>query len=116
MAQIRSSFNGLKALLQRKDAADKLLSVLRRQQLDDFKNAMTDTHFQQFTQQQTALTTLMAQPEMLAQLPAYQRYYLKRLTVQRLEAMKNASQFTNSSTMTAYQTLLSKLSKSPTKN
>lgn len=116
MAQIRSSFNGLKALLQRKNAADKLLSVLRRQQLDDFKNAMTDTHFQQFTQQQTALTTLMAQPEMLAQLPAYQRYYLKRLTVQRLEAMKNASQFTNSSTMTAYQTLLSKLSKSPTKN
>ena len=115
MAHIRSSFNGVQVLLQRKDAADKLLSVLRHQQLDDFKTLMSDDHLQQFAQRQTALTALMAQPEMLAQLPAYQRYYLKRLAVQRLEAMKNIPQLANSSAFTAYQSLLGKLSKAAIK-
>ncbi|MEN9502661.1 MAG: hypothetical protein RI964_1946 [Pseudomonadota bacterium] len=116
MAELRSSFNGLQTLLQRKDAADKLLSVLRHQQLDDFKTVMNDANLQQFSQRQTALTALMAQPEMLAQLPAYQRYYLKRLTTQRLEAMKSIPQLANSPAFIAYQALLGKLSKNNLKS
>ncbi len=106
---LRTSFNGLQTLLQRRDAADRVLSVLRHQDDAAFNKVMSEKDLDNFSQRQMALTALMAQPEMLSQLPAYQRFYLKRLTMQRLAAMKNTPQLANSPAFTAYEALLTKL-------